>query len=83
MDVLCCICPMGHFVLIHVLAMCAVAPVTVCCKFIFINKKNVSNWMKNGCVVMVCGMDSDVAFCVPHIEFCLIAQFLVWPADYP
>lgn len=60
--ILCYVCPMGHFVLMLVLAMCAVAPVTVYCKFNFINKKIVSNWMKKGCVVMVCGMDSVVPF---------------------
>ena len=74
--VLCCICPVGGFVLRRGLAMCAVAPTTVCCKF-HVNKEIVSNWMKNGCVVMVCGLGSDVRFSVLNVEFCLISRFSI------
>lgn len=74
--VLGCTCPVGGFVLTPGLAVCAVAPVTVCCKF-NVNKEIVSNWMKNGCVVMVCGLGSGVWFCVLHREFCLFPRFSV------
>lgn len=69
--------------LIFVLAPSTGAPPVGCLlSFNFINNKNVSDWMKNGRVVTVCGMDSDVPFCVLCVEFYLI--FLVlsvanWP----
>ena len=49
-----------------------------------LHHKSVSDWVKNGRVVTVCGMDSDVPFCVLRVEFCLI--FLVlsvanWPCS--
>lgn len=64
---LCCICPTGHVVLILVLSECAVAPVVVLSST-FINKENVFTSDERWLCGVVCGMDSDVPFCVLHVE---------------